>query len=93
MASLKRQIDKRFLWNYSLRLIFEGTLDIAILAMIDTFVCNWDSWGYRLSFCTSIIFLCALVGQALWIGCYLRRLNLDDPLVISRFGTLYEGLI
>ena len=38
IASLRTKIDKMFRWNYTLRSLFETTLDIAMLGMIETYV-------------------------------------------------------
>ena len=93
IAYFKAKIDDIFKWNYTLRSLFETTLDIGILAIIETYVLNFNTWGYKLSFGFAILFFASLLGLVLLIRCYVRRVDMDDENIVNRVGTLYDGLI
>ena len=83
-------IDDIFKWNFTMRLLFEISLDIAILAMIEIYTFNLQSWA---SFSLAILLYASLVGLSLFIIFYVRRVNLNSRNVSKRIGTTYDGLI
>ena len=93
IASLRRWLRSTFMWNYSLRLLLEFTLDLSILSMMDIYCNKLANWGYKVSFSISICSLVAIVSLMLSIRCWLRKIDINKPAVVSAVGTLYEGLI
>ena len=76
IAAAKQKIDNIFRWNYTLRLLYETSLDISILAMVETYVLNFDTLGYKISFGIAIIMMAALLSLALFIRFYVRRIDM-----------------
>ena len=93
IASFRRWLRNTFMWGYPLRLLIEMSMDLSILSMMDIYFRNTENWGYKISFSISIISLAALISLLLGIRCKLRKMDIDDSAVVSRVGTLYEGLI
>ena len=76
-----------------LRSLYETSLDISILAMIETYVLNFDTWGYKISFGLTITNMVLLFSLALFIRIYLRRIDIKDQNISRRIGAIYDGLI
>ena len=76
IATTKQKIDDTFKWNYMLRSLLETSLDISILAMVETYVLNFDTWGYIISFGIAIIMMAALFSLTLFIRCYVRKVDI-----------------
>ena len=41
----KHKYDETFFWNFYLRLLLEGSLEIGLIAMMDIFLSDFSSWG------------------------------------------------
>ena len=93
VAACKEAIDNIFKWNYTLRLLYETTLDIAVLAMVETYILDLNSWEYKSSFGLIIFLFACLFGLALFSRFYVRRVNINDRKIAKRIGTIYDGLI
>ena len=81
------------MWSYPLRLLIEMSMDLFILSFMDIYFNKLENWGYIVSFCFSIFSLAILISLLIGIRCKLRKMDIDNPIVVSRFGTLYQGLI
>lgn len=62
-----------------------------MIAMMENYQHRIDSWGYIVSFSTSIFTQTLVLSFLLWLRFWLRRQNLTNEVTVSRFGGIYEG--
>ena len=89
---LKIKFDKLFFWNFYLRTMYEGCIDIALISMMEVSLAETGSWGKIFSYSISVICLLVLLAIMLWIWCWLRKQDLKDDKIEEKYGTVYEGL-
>ena len=61
--------------------------------MLETYFFNLSSWANEFSFSLVIFLYAAILGLALFIMIYVRRVSINDRNVATRIGTIYDGLI
>ena len=69
----------------------EGCLEISFVAMMDTFIADFSSWGYVISYIFSVLLLLILVVSIFWMRYWLRKKDHNDQKLIQKYGSLYEG--
>ena len=61
--------------------------------MLETYFFDLSSLANEFSFSLAIFLYAAILGLALFITIYVRRVNINDKNVSKRIGTIYDGLI
>ena len=85
-------LKARLYWNPVVRLITEMSLEFFLVAMIDLYVQNLTSSGYRFSYALSIIALISTLGYLVVLNFYLwpKYNELKELKYLKHWGSFYE---
>ena len=63
-----------------------------MIAMMEIVLVHIKNWGYTISYGISFACLTILVAIMLWMRFWLRKQDLNEESIETRFGGVYEGL-
>ena len=90
------KIKNFFHWNFVIRLVLEGALEISFCAYINLKYGTFDSgiFGSWCNYISTVILTVALICLPFWIAVfYTRRFDeLQDEEFEHKYGAVYEGL-
>ena len=97
IRNTRKWIDKQLKWNWTIRLLMEGLMDISFASVITIRYANKDSFGGFFNLCYAyVLFFAGLAlpvyTQVFYQWNFKRMADPDDEKFHKKYGAPYEGL-
>ena len=97
IRSIRDWLDKKFKWNWTIRLLLEGTMEVSFCTVLTINYVNRESFGGYFNLVWAYMLLVAIMVLPIFIQFFFqsnfkRMSDPDDTVFDETYGAPYEGL-
>ena len=97
IRAIRGWLDKKFKWNWTIRLLLEGTMEVSFCTVLTIAYVNRSSFGGYFNLIWAYMLFIAIMVLPIFIQFFFqtnfkRMSNPDDTIFDETYGAPYEGL-